>query len=48
MTEKKVFIYDGAQADVHWDGRLCIHIGECGRARNELFVGGSSGAPRGR
>ena len=40
MSEKKVFIYDGAQADVHWDGRLCIHIGECGRARNELFVGG--------
>ncbi|MBW2552371.1 MAG: CDGSH iron-sulfur domain-containing protein, partial [Deltaproteobacteria bacterium] len=40
MTEKKVFVYDGAQADVHWDGRLCIHIGECGRAKNELFVGG--------
>ncbi|MGB8329708.1 MAG: CDGSH iron-sulfur domain-containing protein, partial [Polyangiales bacterium] len=27
-------------ADVHWDARLCIHIGECGRAKNELFVGG--------
>jgi len=40
VSEKKVFIYDGAQADVHWDGRLCIHIGECGRAHNELFVGG--------
>jgi len=40
MSEKKVFVYDGAQADVHWDGRLCIHIGECGRAKNELFVGG--------
>ena len=23
-----------------WDGRLCIHIGECGRAKGELFVGG--------
>lgn len=40
MTEKKVFKYDGAEADVHWDGRLCIHIGECGRANNDLFVGG--------
>ena len=40
MSENKVFIYNGAQADVHWDGRLCIHIGECGRANNDLFVGG--------
>ena len=40
MSEKKIFNYDGAQADVHWDGRLCIHIGECGRAPNDLFVGG--------
>ena len=23
-----------------WDRRLCIHIGECGRAADELFVGG--------
>ena len=40
MSDKKVFIYGGGDADVHWDGRLCIHIGECGRAENELFVGG--------
>ncbi len=40
MSEKKVFKYEGAKADVHWDGRLCIHIGECGRANNDLFVGG--------
>jgi CDGSH-type Zn-finger protein/uncharacterized Fe-S cluster protein YjdI len=40
MSEKKVFDYDGAEADVHWDGRLCIHIGECGRAKNDLFVSG--------
>jgi len=39
MTEKKLVTYDGAQADVHWDERLCIHIGECGRAKNDLFVG---------
>jgi CDGSH-type Zn-finger protein/uncharacterized Fe-S cluster protein YjdI len=40
MSDKKVFDYPGGAADVHWDGRLCIHIGECGRAKNDLFVGG--------
>lgn len=40
MSDKKVVCYEGADADVQWDGRLCIHIGECGRAKNELFVGG--------
>ena len=39
IMSKKV-TYKGANADVQWDGRLCIHIGECGRAKNELFVGG--------
>jgi len=38
--DEKVFTYDGGQAEVDWDGRLCIHVGECGRATNELFVGG--------
>lgn len=37
---KKVHLYTGKDADVTWDGRLCIHVGECGRAANELFVGG--------
>jgi len=32
--------YEGGEADVVWDGRLCIHVGECGRAAGELFVGG--------
>lgn len=40
MSDKKIFHYPGANTDVHWDGRLCIHIGECGRATNDLFVGG--------
>lgn len=39
MSGKKV-TYPGADSDVQWDGRLCIHIGECGRANNDLFVGG--------
>ena len=40
MSDKKVFHYEGKGATVHWNGRLCIHIGECGRARGELFIGG--------
>ena len=40
MSEKKVFEYPGAEIDVQWDGRLCIHVGECGGARNDLFVAG--------
>lgn len=37
---KKVHLYTGKDADVSWDGRLCIHVGECGRASNDLFIGG--------
>ena len=38
--EQAVYRYDGKNADVFWDQRLCIHIGECGRAKGELFVRG--------
>jgi len=38
--ERKVFSYPGKKMDVTWDGRLCIHVGECTRASGELFVGG--------
>ncbi len=40
MSAKKPFEYPGNEVNVQWDGRLCIHIGECGRAEGELFVGG--------
>jgi CDGSH-type Zn-finger protein/uncharacterized Fe-S cluster protein YjdI len=40
MSETKVFDYPGAGIDVQWDGRLCIHVGECGGAKGELFVAG--------
>lgn len=40
MTKKNVFVYPGAAIDVSWDERLCIHVGECGYAAGELFVGG--------
>jgi len=32
--------YDGSSAEVTWDGRVCIHVGECGHAQGDLFVGG--------
>ena len=37
---KKIHTYPGKEVDVQWDGRLCIHIGECGRAAGDLFEGG--------
>lgn len=40
MSETKVHEYPGAEVDVRWDSRLCIHVGECGNARGDLFVGG--------
>jgi CDGSH-type Zn-finger protein/uncharacterized Fe-S cluster protein YjdI len=40
MSDSKTFKYDGKDVDVVWDGRLCIHIQECGRAKGDLFVGG--------
>lgn len=33
-------MYPGARADVTWRGTLCIHIGECGRAKGDLFING--------
>jgi len=39
MSDEKVE-YPGEQVDVQWDGKLCIHVGECGRAKGDLFVGG--------
>jgi len=38
MARDRKFDYDGSDVDVHWDGELCIHIGECGRASGDLFV----------
>ncbi len=40
MAGKEDFDYPGKNATVSWNGPLCIHIGECGRAKGELFVGG--------
>ncbi|NJM67569.1 MAG: hypothetical protein HC851_18805 [Acaryochloris sp. RU_4_1] len=40
MSDTHIYNYPGKDIDVTWDQRLCIHIGECGRAKGELFVGG--------
>lgn len=40
MSDKDKYQYSGKQVDVEWDGRLCIHIAECGLAKGDLFVGG--------
>lgn len=32
--------FAGDAAEVTWDGRLCNHVAECGRAENDLFQGG--------
>lgn len=40
MPKKTVFQYPGKKATVFWNGRLCIHVGECGGAKGDLFVGG--------
>lgn len=40
MSESEVTKYPGKSAEVSWRGSLCIHIGECGRAKGDLFVGG--------
>lgn len=40
MSADKSIDYEGKEATVTWDGKLCIHIGECGRAQGDLFIGG--------
>ena len=40
MAKKTVFEYTGKNATVSWHRQLCIHVGECGRAKGDLFVGG--------
>jgi len=40
VPDKKPITYPGERAAVTWKGNLCIHIGECGRAKGDLFVGG--------
>jgi CDGSH-type Zn-finger protein/uncharacterized Fe-S cluster protein YjdI len=40
MSESDISRYPGEKVAVAWDGRLCIHVGECVRAKDALFVAG--------
>lgn len=41
MSDNKPIVkFAGERMDVSWDGRLCIHVAECGRSDSELFIGG--------
>lgn len=40
MSKTTIFEYQGKAQTVTWDRRLCIHVGECGRAKGDLFVAG--------
>lgn len=41
MSENsEVFTYEGAAVDAQWDKRLCIHVGECTRAKGAIFTSG--------
>lgn len=40
MSEKETIQYSGEEATVSWNGKICIHVGECGRAKGDLFIGG--------
>lgn len=40
MAQGKVYEFEGTTQTITWDRRLCIHVGECGRAKGDLFVAG--------
>lgn len=40
MSDKDAVKYAGKSVDVKWNGGLCIHVGECGRAKGDLFTAG--------
>jgi CDGSH-type Zn-finger protein/uncharacterized Fe-S cluster protein YjdI len=40
MSASHIYRYPGQAIDVTWDERLCIHVGECSRAKGDLFLTG--------
>lgn len=40
MAKTTIYEYEGDSQTVTWDRRLCIHVGECGRAKGDLFLAG--------
>lgn len=39
MSKQRRLDFAGQGIDVHFDRRLCIHVGECGCSEGDLFVG---------
>ena len=39
-SDKILYSWSGQEVEVQWDRRLCIHIGECTRAKGEIFKSG--------
>jgi uncharacterized Fe-S cluster protein YjdI len=42
MSDKPIINFPGNEIDVHWDKRLCIHIGECGTPTMRCSRAGAS------
>ena len=40
MSDNATHTYPGKEANVTWNGKLCIHVGECSRAKGDLFISG--------
>lgn len=40
MSDKSISSYPGKEIDVRFDGRLCMHVGECVRSEGKLFEAG--------
>lgn len=40
MSKKPIHFFSGDKMDVSWDERLCIHIAECGQAKDDIFIAG--------
>lgn len=40
MSQSVVKHYEGEQLDVTWDSRLCIHVGNCVKAKGDVFKNG--------
>jgi CDGSH-type Zn-finger protein/uncharacterized Fe-S cluster protein YjdI len=38
MSNKQQLDFPGEEIEVRFDGRLCIHVGECGHSSGDLFV----------
>mgnify|MGYP003874865781 CR=1 FL=1 len=45
MSKQRVVTWQSETATVTWDEDLCIHVGECTRAKGTLFESGRKPPP---